>query len=183
MTFRLWRWFQPIFYHFQCPMRDTQAQNSIFNFHIIPAFATMIYCRQKPFSFQFFPLSHLFLSRSAVCSSPSASDSCKEKGGGGELATLWNIEHLWINWFGLIWFAWVLVGSVWFDLAGLVIVLTLETFDQKDVWTKRQKEKKKKRQKDKGNLDFSWNQVLPWLIWCILRTQLFKDINPTHNWY
>ena len=44
---------------------------------------------------------------------------------------------------------------------------------------KRQKEKKKKRQKDKGNLeDFSWNQVLPWLIWCILRTQLFKDINP-----
>ena len=42
-----------------------------------------------------------------------------------------------------------MVGLVWFDLAGLVIVLTLETFDQSDVWTKRQKDKKTKRQKDK----------------------------------
>ena len=33
---------------------NVQCQNSIFNFHIIPVFATMIYCCQMPFSFQFF---------------------------------------------------------------------------------------------------------------------------------
>ena len=42
-----------------------------------------------------------------------------------------------------------MVGLVWFDLAGLVIVSTLETFDQSDVWTKRQKDKKTKRGIDK----------------------------------